>query len=136
MLSPTFLSTTDRNRLAEINQLLLGAHTTEEGAGYRLEQQALMAKRRTIQECTVDELTDLRQQLFTQYQKHAGIGSRQTQMIHQYVQQVEHRLMMINLKRVEEPEMAEHDKPKSKVAVPADKSKYSWSIGTDDDDSF
>jgi septum formation topological specificity factor MinE len=133
MLSPTYMSLVDRNRLTEINQRLLARHTTEESLEYRTEQQTLMAKRRAINECTLDELSDLRQQLFEQYQKHAAIGSRQLPLLQSYIQQVEYREMMINLKRVEEPEESDDvKKAKSKPTVSTDANSYSWSAGTTD----
>ena len=137
MLSPTYLSETDRTRLAEINQNLLGAHTTEEGLEMRKEQQELMGKRRTIQECTLTELNELRQQLYSQHQKHASIGSGQLKLIQSYIQQVEYRVMLIEMKRVDEPEESEDaKKAKSRPKVSSNEGSYSWTVGSSSDDDI
>jgi len=127
MLSPTYLSVDDRTRLVDINQSLLGAHTTEEATELRSEQQVIMGKSRTIQECTLPELSELRSQLFTQYQKHVALGSSQLRLIQSYIQQVEYREMMINLHKVDEPEESEEVK-KAKTKSKARTSSYSWTI--------
>jgi len=137
MLSPTYLSTNDRNLLVEINQKLNSAHTTDEAVELRKEQQQIMNKRRTIQECTLDELGELKNQLFEQYQKHAAIGSPQCRHIQTYIQQVEYRELMINLKRVEEPEESEDvKKAKRKSKISTSQNSYSWTTGTDLDDDI
>ena len=127
MLSPTFLSRGDRNRLVEINQSLLASHSIDEGIELRAEQQAIMGKKKIINECTYNELQELRQELFDNYQKHATIGSKQTKTLAHYIQQVEQRAAMILSKRVEEP--TKPDEPFAKPAINSAKpSDYSWDI--------
>ena len=137
MLSPTYLSQADRAALVDINQRLNSAHTTDEASELRREQRELMSKRRTIQECTLMELGELKQQLFEQHKKHAAIGSRQLKLIQSYIQQVEYREMMINLKRVEEPEESDDvKKARSKSKISTNSNSYSWTAGTDLDDDI
>lgn len=133
MLSPSFLPKQDRSRLVEINQSLLAPHTTEEAGELRGEQQTIMEKKKLINECTYDELQELRQELFDNYQKHAAIGSKQTRVISQYIQQVEQRASMILSKRVEEPTKTEEIIVKP-TTISSKPSEYSWDIPMGDVD--
>ncbi len=133
MLSPTFLPRSDRTRLVEINQSLLAPHSTEEAIELRGEQQAIMDKKKIINECTYDELQELRQELFDNYQKYAALGSKQTKTLAHYIQQVEHRAAMILSKCVEEP--TNTDEPVAKPAIKSSKpSDYSWDVPMGDID--
>lgn len=136
MFSPTFLSEDDRARLVEVNQTLLTGITSEERTSLLKEQQEIMSRRRDITDCTFDELQQLRQQLFDQYQKHAAIGSSQTPLIARYIQQVE--LLEFEHMRKEQPEPEKkksiHDKPKRPSRVSTKSSSYSWTVPSEGDD--
>lgn len=138
MFSPTFLSEDDRTRLVEVNQMLLTGITSGERTILLKEQQEIMGRRRDITDCTFDELQQLRQQLFDQYQKHAAIGSSQTPLIARYIQQVE-LLEFEHMRKSEaaEPEVKKktiHDKPKRPSRVSTKSSSYSWTIPSEGDD--
>lgn len=136
MFSPTFLSEDDRARLVEVNQTLLTRITSEERNTLLKEQQEIMGRRHDLKDCSFDELQQLRQQLFEQYQKHATIGSSQTPLIARYIQQVE--LLEFEHMRKEQPEPEKkksiHDKPKRPSRVSTKSSSYSWTIPSEGDD--
>ena len=131
MISPNYLPTADRNRLLEINQQLLTDLLGEDALILSPEQAALILQHRTdklkneaaeiqkrtktLQTCTLDELQDFHQQLYSQYQKHIAMSSKQAPMIAKYIKQVEYRKMMISTKQIDEPEKTESpvDKPKT-----------------------
>lgn len=142
MYGPTHLPKADRDRLAKINQKLLTGISGEEHAELLQEQQEIMGRRKTIRDCTYDELQDLKQQLYDQFQKHSAIGNRQAQMIARFIQQVEIQeadiLMRQAQKEQEEqnstPEKKNESKPASHSRVSTKQSSYSWTVNIDGDD--
>lgn len=130
MFAPTYLSETDRNRLVTINQTLMTGLDPDTRDKLLKERDEITAKQKNMGDCTIEELHDLRQQLFNHYQKHAAIGSSQTQTIASYIRQVEQREWLINNKRVKEPEktVVEETKPKT---VSTKNSTTDWVIDID-----
>ena len=136
MFAPTFLSEADRARLAKINQMLLTALSPDERDEIITERNELMAKRKEMANCTIDELHQLRQQLYEQYQQHAAIGSAQIHAIAGYMKQVEHREMMIVMHQVDEPEVEDEENKsasRGRSRVSTKPSDYSWSVNIDGD---
>lgn len=137
MLAPSYLSDSDRQRLADINQSLLGKNTPEEVSALMEEQREIMGRRKELPQCTYEELQELRAQLFAQYQKHASIGSKQARVMAQYLQQVEFREMMIanrnpgDSSTIIAPKEPQSAASKSKRRVSAPTSRNSWTVDLD-----
>lgn len=136
MLAPTYLSKADRERLVEINQALSGSPTGEEPTPeeptpeeLENERKEIMGRQKTLPECSFEELSDLKQQLFEHFQKLHAIGSSQTRTVARFIQQVEFRLHIAALKT---PEVTKDDpaapRKRSSDKVSTKSSKYSWSV--------
>jgi len=110
--------------------MVLGGLTAEERLELDKERQTIKDNSKAISECTLDELQDLRQQLFELYQKHSAIGSTQIRHITSFIKQVEFREMMIAGHRVKEPvdKTVESPTPKNHGKILSKSSSYNWSI--------
>lgn len=133
-MGPTYLSNNDRSRLVEINDILLTSLTGQEAQDYEKERREILSRSKPIPECTYDELMELKQQLYDEYQKHAVINSSQIVTIVNFIRTVELRMNAILSKQVAEPEKTEIPDEKTRPnKVSSKPSSFSWAIGIDDD---
>lgn len=84
-----YIKTEDRDRLSYINQALMGTLTPDERSVLDKERLELLNKTKTVQECDLNELMELKSQLFEQYQKHAAIGSQHVILIGNNIRSLE-----------------------------------------------
>jgi len=76
MIFTNYLSTKDRERLKQIEQLLQNSTTMEERAELFAKREKIESKRKPLHECNITECMELTQQLYDQLQQHVNLGNR------------------------------------------------------------
>ena len=112
MFNLTYLSDEDRARLLELQDMMRGAEDVEEQRDIRQEIQDIESKRKQLNECTLEECTELRLTLFDKFDRlnrtgKYGIAIQFKQML----QAVENRMRTLHLEMMKE----EQERMKARV---------------------
>ncbi len=80
MIFVNYLSTRNRERLSELDNLIQNSTDMEERTKFFSEREEVEKKRKPLHECGIIECMELSNQLYDQLQQHIALGNR-TQMV-------------------------------------------------------
>jgi len=140
MIFTNYLSTKDRERLKQIEQLLQNSTTMEERAELFAKREKIESKRKPLHECNITECMELTQQLYDQLQQHVNLGNRtQVKQFQSMIEGVNQRTLALH-SEMNKDAIAKQEaiEKKNRISVDDDEAiekKNRISVDDDDDES-